>query len=497
MKIETILIALLVLLAGCDPGLDSQSAGPSDGGALDGGVTVTVSTQPAAALEAAPPVVHIVVKADGGAIDPTRVALVEGTLGSGQLREFTKGQLSSALAKRVVPSIAWAEQSRVVLAPSAPLAASTIYTLVGGDPATGTEITVAQSDAVPTLERIWPLAGSAWSSSFAVWCRATALPPVDMITAMEPGPVKGRLRRGIVAGGAGARCLHFEASSAPIHAGDGAVPPPLLADSQGQPIARLDPRPLLADASPATIVGLSCVGNELNFGPGCATVEDDRLRVRSGSITLLWAVAGAGADVVQVTQAGEPFVVGRLSPETDVVLDVAVVDGGGNVGRSTFAAHTGAARAHVVLNEVLANPLGAEPAQEWVEIVNDGSVPAELGGYQILDVGGVTVLPSAILPPGGFALVVNDSYVLEDGVDPAPPTDALVLRVPHLGKGGLSNSGEPLTLKDGTGAVVSTFPAIANVAAGKSVARRAPSALDELPSSFAVATPTPGRPNGL
>ena len=33
---------------------------------------------------------------------------------------------------------------------------------------------------------------------------------------------------------------------------------------------------------------------------------------------------------------------------------------------------------HVVINEVLANPVGGEPAQEWVELYNDGRAPAVL-----------------------------------------------------------------------------------------------------------------------
>ncbi len=38
-----------------------------------------------------------------------------------------------------------------------------------------------------------------------------------------------------------------------------------------------------------------------------------------------------------------------------------------------------------------------------MELVNDGSVPAELGGYVLVDVGGETPLPAATLLPGDFA----------------------------------------------------------------------------------------------
>jgi hypothetical protein len=151
---------------------------------------------------------------------------------------------------------------------------------------------------------------------------------------------------------------------------------------------------------------------------------------------------------------------------------------------------------HVVINEVLANPIGPEPAQEWVEIVNDGQAPADLGGYALRDVGGETPLPPAVLPPGAYALIVNQSFSEDDEYDPPPAPDAAILRVAKLGKGGLANAGEPLSLRDGQGAVISRFPAGLKAKAGMSVARRSPQAPDGLASSFAAATPTPGRANG-
>jgi hypothetical protein len=152
--------------------------------------------------------------------------------------------------------------------------------------------------------------------------------------------------------------------------------------------------------------------------------------------------------------------------------------------------------AHIVINEVLANPLGPEPAQEWVELVNDGSIEADLAGYVLEDIGGKTDLPKARLAPGAHALIVNDAFVLDDELDPVPAPRALVLHVPKLGKGGLSNSGEPLKLVDSTGRVVSRFPIGPRVKAGSSVARVLPSSPDGLASSFKAGYPTPGARNG-
>jgi hypothetical protein len=107
------------------------------------------------------------------------------------------------------------------------------------------------------------------------------------------------------------------------------------------------------------------------------------------------------------------------------------------------------------------------------------------------------VLPSAVLPPAAFALVVTDAYVDDDGVGPVAAPGTLLLRVPALGQGGLSNDGERLLLRDGAGAVLSTFPAM-KAKSGVSNARVAPEAMDADADSF-VPSPngsaTPGAPN--
>ena len=104
-------------------------------------------------------------------------------------------------------------------------------------------------------------------------------------------------------------------------------------------------------------------------------------------------------------------------------------------------------------------------------------------------------LPPVTLAPGAFALVVNATFSEQDGADPCPAPGTLILRVPHLGKNGLSNSGEPLALRDAGGALVSRFPAAPKPKTGLSVARRSPAVPDGAKDGFALATPSPGRTN--
>ncbi|HEV8247230.1 MAG TPA: lamin tail domain-containing protein, partial [Polyangiaceae bacterium] len=161
---------------------------------------------------------------------------------------------------------------------------------------------------------------------------------------------------------------------------------------------------------------------------------------------------------------------------------------------------TAPAAPRVVLNEVLANAAGAEPAQEWIELVNDGAAMVNLEGYQLQDAGGSNVLPAFELGAGEFALLVSDEYLPDPAVDVPPAPGAHLVVLPALGKNGLSNTGELLRLFDAQGLLVSSFPALRSSNAGVSLARRSPSAADDDAAAFgphAAPGASPGAPNVL
>ena len=111
----------------------------------------------------------------------------------------------------------------------------------------------------------------------------------------------------------------------------------------------------------------------------------------------------------------------------------------------------------------------------------------------IVAVDGGTPLPDVLVPPGARVLIVNEGYDATGKWDPAPATDTLVVRVPKLGKDGLSNEGEPLELVLASGEVSSRFPAI-KAKAGRSVYRLSVKSLDEFAMS-ALGASTPGAAN--
>lgn len=497
---------LLGWLAACAPDLPGAGLAP-DPAEGEGGSAPVVELDPGAPLDAAPPVIRLRVRVPGvpaEEADLTQIVLVHGKVGPAHLRQIARGEISGALSERIVPSIAWVDEdapgeAAVVLAPTVALVPGDTYALAVGVAAIAEHLRIATEGAPPVLPRIWPPIDAGATIALGVWCGDDDLPDGTAPAALDPGGPRGEIRRGAV-GDLGVRCVRFEATP------DGTQPardpaegplvgPPALGD--GPPIASLDPRPFVLSGGPPAPAAIPCEPVEVAFGPGCAVVEDDRVHVRSGGAPLLWAVGGAGRDVVVAARPGEPFLIAPLPPLSPFLLDVATVDAAGQVRREAFSAVTLAPRPHVVITEVLANPLGAEPDQEWVELYNDGSVAADLGGYALSDIGGETALPPVLLAPGVHALIVNEAFVEDDELDPPPASGALIVRVPKLGKGGLSNAGEPLRLEDTSGAVVSRAPAAPKPKPGMSLSRVSPRAPDGAAGSFVAGWPTPGRENIL
>jgi hypothetical protein len=157
----------------------------------------------------------------------------------------------------------------------------------------------------------------------------------------------------------------------------------------------------------------------------------------------------------------------------------------------------------LAITEVMAHPLGAQPAQEWVEVQNLGEQPVSTSGLLIAAAGGSDALPSALIAPGGFAVIAGAGYSANDGVDVPPAGDALLLRLASATLGnGLSNAADTVVeLREPGGGVISRYggwiDATPRSFAGKSAARADPSACDARASWRMSAHPTPGGPNAF
>lgn len=451
----------------------------------------SVSLQPDAPLDAAPPILHLALSSAPGApwIDDGRVALIAGDVGSAHLGQLARDDVSSALAERIVPSLIWRQDELVVIAPLEPLEIGARYTVASGSPKHAAELTVTEHDELPTLELLWPPEGRGSGAWPARWCGQLPLAVGSVDVPLAPDRAAATLATGATSQGGGTTCVRLvEPSDAPPDAPR--LAPPTYSP-EGIPSGRLEPTPLVADAPPPMLAPAACESDAIPFGPGCAELWDDRAVIHPPTAPLLWVFTGL--DRVVASEPNRPFLLDGLPPDTSFTVQLGLVDRAGGEQHLPIPVTTAPPMAHVILNEVLANPVGEEPQQEWVELYNDGLAPAHLGGWQLEDVGGEAPLPDVTLAPGAFALVVNEDFDAESEWDPMPPPSVLLLRVPELGNNGLANGGEPMRLRNAIGTIVSRFPAEPKPKAGQSVARIHPKALDELEDSFVRAeVPTPG-----
>lgn len=203
--------------------------------------------------------------------------------------------------------------------------------------------------------------------------------------------------------------------------------------------------------------------------------------------------AGAGQTSFDVS-----IPLGALPPSVPATVAATAIDLAGNLATSApFAFTTPVAVPPIAITEVLANPAGPEPQQEYVELRNLGDAPVSLSGLRLTDSKGGDDLPEQTLGAGAYALVVTSSYDPAEGSDPAPRAGTMVVRVDsRLGSDGLSNSGEPVQLLQGD-AVVSSYGGWVSVSAGswngKAVHRLVQSACDT-PAAWnhSPLPPTPG-----
>ena len=247
------------------------------------------------------------------------------------------------------------------------------------------------------------------------------------------------------------------------------------------------------DVTPPVLSGLAVA----SAGP-CLDVKFATDEAATGTIVLqaggveIDTPAGSGTTSFDI---GIPL--GGLPPATAATVTVRAVDLAGNAAAAApLAFTTPVALPPVAITEVLANPAGPEPQQEYVELRNLGDADVPLAGLRLQDSKGGDDLPAETLAPGGYALVVTATYDPNEGSDPAPRAGTLLLRVDtRLGSDGLSNSGEAVQLLMGD-AVVSSYGGWVSVSAGSwnghAVHRLVQTACDSSNAWNHTPPPTPG-----
>jgi|GEM_PF-6947946 hypothetical protein len=155
-------------------------------------------------------------------------------------------------------------------------------------------------------------------------------------------------------------------------------------------------------------------------------------------------------------------------------IDVGLADLAGNSTLYRYDQHF-AILPKISITEVMANPSGVEPAQEWIEIFNGEDSAISIGGWTLDDNDdgqGINHLPAAVIPAKSFALLVGPKFKVQNmSGDLPPPATTFVRLSTTLGAQGLANGGEMLALRNSLGRLVSSAVALPSPGDGRSLER--------------------------
>jgi hypothetical protein len=465
--------AALAFLACGSPSLDPLAQRPIDGPQVTAVKTINLQLDPNRPLDGAEPVTAIQVELSGMPSPDVLPYVVQGTVSQISLNKLADGELTSALSNRVVATVTHTSANGWRIRPDVPLLPGQVYSVISTYGEHG-KFTVGQASE-GYLTRVWPLPSEFSASLLGIYCGASApVEPADII--LDGSNVKARLlpalddfntRLG--------RCVRLIWGRM---RDIGAQPPPAFGDYG------FDPSIIPTGQLPDSPIAVQCEKGELPLGPGCAIAESGRIIVRPPPGDSLWALGFKGYAHIQRVQNGQRFVIPDLGIEPAVELVTTVFDAAGRTQSSKYVIAMPPPGPRFVINEVMSNPVGLEPTQEWIELVNAGSLDGDLSGMILKDSGIGVQLPAAVVHPGEYVLVVREDFDASLPGD-VPMTEFVkLIRVPQIGQSGLSNLGESMTLFDTRGMAVSRFPAVQAKAAGVSIARREWWSLDDDLAAF-------------
>ncbi|MFI5307645.1 MAG: lamin tail domain-containing protein [Polyangiales bacterium] len=247
---------------------------------------------------------------------------------------------------------------------------------------------------------------------------------------------------------------------------------------------------------------LACSSDEQALDVGCVLFDDESVtvRVRADEAVTASLIASATRAVAVAPNGELALRLTDLSPDARFDATLRMRDIAGNVTEHTVSLRTLPPLASVSIVEVRADPLGAEPAQELVELLNYGTAPVDIEGFA-LDACAVAPVPplgrSFVMQPGTRVLLVSDDFDPTDARDARPPPGAPLLRMGRaLAGSGLSNAGSRLCLHDREGQRVSAAPSTPRPRPGVCNVRISTDMRDGSPGTFgydAHDTCTPGR----
>ena len=250
-----------------------------------------------------------------------------------------------------------------------------------------------------------------------------------------------------------------------------------------------------ADQQAPSFVASSCAYDEQPVAGVCVRVEHGRLLVHGAldeaALLSLSSVDQAAVRSVSALSYASAFELALVVPSDTSHAVLRALDLAGNAAELPLAYTPAPDLAAVTIDEVLADPRGKEPAQEWVELLNSALTPSSLMGFTLsTDPGerGRAITGAVVLAPEERALLVGPDFDARDLADGALPAGVRLLALD--GSLSIANAGATLYLRDALGRRVSTAHVLAPLFEGQCSARlpeRAPADATLLDSSLARA----------
>jgi len=209
---------------------------------------------------------------------------------------------------------------------------------------------------------------------------------------------------------------------------------------------------------------IQCNADEVDAQGVCIFADDMRvqLRLRALGPALLRLRSGQLGQAVIASRGEATFTIDGLPPQQAIDVQIELEGAAGRVDLWRGEARTLAALATLAITEVRSDPRGPEPDQEYVELLNFGTTVQSLAGLSLsdaIDGVGAPVTHAIDVPPGTRVLLVADDFDPEHPLDGVIAAGVPLVRVgKSLGQSGLSNTGEPVYLRDVAGQRISAAP---------------------------------------
>jgi hypothetical protein len=232
-----------------------------------------------------------------------------------------------------------------------------------------------------------------------------------------------------------------------------------------------------SDHTPPVLAALPCAPDENAQAGTCSLAMDDAFTVRAQAnepvLAELLALPARAASLSML----DPLQIALVGlPSSATCRFLRLIDLAENALEIPLCGALPQDLATLTIDEVRADPLGPEPAQEYVELLNFGPKAMAMEGFSLTDdafAQGSTLHLQSPLLPGERVLVVGPDFDRHEASDgPVPETVRLVRLERPLS---LANDGSALFLRDATGRRLSAAPRLAPALPGQCIYRIASS----------------------